>query len=178
MSEPRHSIWMNPWTITIVGAVIAGIILAFVLPTLKSNSPPGTPPTESNQTATTASSTQQPVPSARVAVRYQGPIAVNSNGVDLDAIPPATNDNNPTLYQDAGGVLRTYNATVAVWTGSSMPTYSQCHNLALTQGGGASPQLTSGLDVCVITAAGHTAYVQISNQSTNGWEAHVTVWNQ
>jgi hypothetical protein len=178
MSESQHSFWMNPWTYTIAGTAIAAIVAGLVVPILtgSSSSPQGPPPT--SQSSPTASNSPGPATSASVAVRYQGPIAINSNGVELDALPPTTGGNVYTLYEDAGGRLNTYQGTVAEWTGSSPPTYNQCRNLVLTQGGGSPPQLTTGLEVCVLTADERTAYIRVMRQSANGWEAHVVVWNQ
>jgi hypothetical protein len=116
-------------------------------------------------------------------VRYQNTIAINGNGMDLDALPPASGAipayyNSVTIYEDAGGRLNSYGAPFPEWTGSSAPTYSQCHNLVLTQGGGDPIQLASGLAVCVLTADGRTAYVKITSPSSNGWAAQVTIWNK
>jgi hypothetical protein len=118
-------------------------------------------------------------PSAAAVVRWQGSVAINNNGIELDDVPPATNVSAYT-FRDYGGFLITGNGSFAVWTGSSIPTYSQCHTLALTHAGTDNVQLTSPMEMCVLTGSGRTAYVKITSMSVDGStaKAHVTVWNQ
>jgi hypothetical protein len=126
----------------------------------------------------TKSAGQTP-PSIRTVVRWHGSVAINGSGIELDDLPPMTNVSVYT-FRNYGGLLVPGNGSTAVWTSSSAPTYSQCHTLVQTHGSAAEVQLTSGMEMCVLTGGGRTAYVHITNLSSDGSTAgaQVTVWNQ
>ena len=161
--------WVAFWTVAGGMAAVIGLLLTFFGPSSGSGPSSGPHSTASGSTPGVAPTTPT--------VRWQGPIAINGSGVDLDALPPTTGGQNYTLYEDAGGGLDISSGTFAEWTGSSPPTYRPCHNLVVAQGGSRSFQLTSGLEVCVLTQGGRTAYVKVTGQSANGWGAQVIVWN-
>jgi hypothetical protein len=111
-------------------------------------------------------------------VRWQGAIAINSNGIELDDVPPTTGGSTYT-FSNSGGSLVSGNGSYAGWAGPA-PSYDQCRTFALTHGSTSSLQLTSGLDLCVRTGAGRTAYVKITSLNANGTtaEAQVTIWGE
>jgi hypothetical protein len=118
-------------------------------------------------------------PSGTAVVRWHGSVAINDSGTELDDLPPMTNVSVYT-FRNYGGLLIPGNSSIAVWTGSSVPTYSQCHTFVQTHGDTANLQLTSGMEMCVLTGGGRTAYVHITSLSSDGSTAgaQVTVWNQ
>ncbi len=120
-----------------------------------------------------------PPPAQASAVRWHGPIAINSSGIELDDVPPITGASTST-FTNSGGYLLSGNGSYAVWRGSSAPSYRQCHTLVQTQGSTSSIQITSSLDLCVRTGAGRTAYVKITSVSSDGStaQAQATIWNQ
>jgi hypothetical protein len=114
-----------------------------------------------------------------VIVRWHGSISISDPGIDLDDLPPTTDQSNFTVWNDGGQLEVGTNVTFAAWNGAAKPGYTQCHDWVLTHGV-QQLQLTTGLDLCVLTAGGRTAYVTItslsgSNTTTAGAEA--TVWN-
>jgi len=117
-------------------------------------------------------------------VRWHGSITIGWFGIELDALPPTANTGTgSSTIRDQSGELTSGNngGTYAQWTGSSAPTYDQCHNWVLTNGNNSSPlPLTSGMQICVLTGSGRTAYVNITSLSSDGSAAHAqaTVWNQ
>lgn len=164
------------WSTVIAGLIVAGIIGIYHSLTASSGAVKGSAVNASSSTP--VSNTPSLVPSTTAAVRWQGVIAINGSGVELDALPPTTGGNIYTLYEDAGGNLNSYQGSFAEWTGSSTPNYPECHNLVLTQGSTNPLQLTSGLEVCVLTGSRRTAYIQVTSQSANGWQAQAIVWNR
>jgi hypothetical protein len=112
-------------------------------------------------------------------VRWHGPIAINSSGIELDDVPPMTGATVFT-FTNSGGYLLSGNGSYAIWQSSSAPTYSQCRTLVQTQGSTSSLHLTSSLDLCVRTGAGRTAYVKITSLSSDGStaQAQATIWTQ
>jgi hypothetical protein len=108
-----------------------------------------------------------------------GSIAIADPGIDLDDLPPATDPSSFTVWNDGGQLQSGTGVTFAAWNGAAKPGYSQCHDWVLTHGV-TQLQLTTGLNMCVLTAGGRTAYVTItslsgSNTTTAG--AKATVWN-
>jgi hypothetical protein len=125
--------------------------------------------------------THGPIAIPTVAVRYQGPVTIGVGGIELDTLPPTTNGSTDTvLYGD--GFLEAAagtSGTIAAWTGSPNPTYSQCKALVVPNGV-TSLQVTPGMDVCVLTESGRMAYLKNVTVSAGGQTvtAEVTVWNQ
>lgn len=182
MDNSRHSFWMNPWAYTIVGGVIAAVVAAVVIGTLKATPSPSPTPTLPGQTSTPAITSPGSTSSATAAVRWHGRITINFNGIELDAKPPTTNSSSYTFALFGGATSSTLdsgNGTFAAWTGSPNPTYSQCHTWVKSNGG-TSLQLTDGMDLCVLTGSGRTAYVKNISLSSNGQTAmaEAKVWTQ
>jgi hypothetical protein len=149
-----------------VGTVAGGVVHSVT-------SAPRSPP------APSAKPTGQTPASGGTVVRWHGSVAINGSGIELDDLPPMTNVSVYT-FRDYAGLLVPGNGSIAVWAGSSAPTYDQCHTLAQTHGSTASLQLTSGMEICALTGGGRTAYVHITRLSSDGSTAgaQVTVWNQ
>ncbi|HVB44148.1 MAG TPA: hypothetical protein VNF47_15785 [Streptosporangiaceae bacterium] len=112
-------------------------------------------------------------------IRWQGAVAINSNGLELDDLPPTTGGSTYTVT-NSGGSLLSGNGSFATWQGTSTPSYGQCHTFVLTHGSTSALQLTSGMALCVRTGSGRTAYVKITSMSSDGStaQAQVTVWSQ
>jgi hypothetical protein len=131
--------------------------------------------------STPPTTTHGPTASPTVAVRYQGPVTIGAGGIELDTLPPTTNGSTDTvLYGD--GFLEAAagtSSTIAGWTRSPNPTYSQCKALVVPNGV-TSLQVTPGMDVCVLTESGRMAYLKNVTVSADGQtvSAEVTVWNQ
>jgi hypothetical protein len=142
-------------------------------PTVTTATPPA-PPTVS--TSPTVSGSVAPV---SLKPRWQGTITIGDPGIELDGLPPtaAQNPNNFTFWDDAG-TLDSGNGTFAAWNGPSNPNYAQCHSWVLTHGV-TSLELTNGMQICVLTGSGRTAYVTITNLPADGNDAsaEATVWN-
>jgi hypothetical protein len=96
--------------------------------------------------------------------------------VELDAKPPTTNGSSYT-FNEIAGYLHPGNGQIAEWTGASAPAPAECHDWALSNGV-EQLQLTSGMQLCVLTASQRAAYVKITSVSADGnsAEATVTVW--
>jgi hypothetical protein len=97
--------------------------------------------------------------------------------VELDALPPSTSGSSYT-FNEIAGYLHPGNGQMAEWTGSSAPTHAQCHDWTLSNSA-QQLQLTSGMQLCVLTASQRTAYVEITSVSADGNSARAiaTVWN-
>jgi len=111
-------------------------------------------------------------------VRWQGPIGIGGQGIDLDDITPTVDPSSYTLSDTSGVLQADTGVTFAVWTGAANPSYAQCHQWVLTHGT-QQIQLVTGMQLCVLTAAGRTALVTITSLSNdnNTAEAEATVWN-
>jgi hypothetical protein len=167
----------------IITGVIIGVIVGVVLWSLGIGG--GTPqtlpsptPTPPSQTPTPPTTSTQPPPSASSAVWSHGPITIGQTGVELDARPPTTSGSSYT-FNEIAGYLHPGNGQIAEWTGSSAPTPARCHDWALSNSV-QQLQLTSGMQLCVLTASQRTAYVVITGVSADGNSATATatVWNQ
>ena len=112
-----------------------------------------------------------------MAVRFQGPITINGVGIDLDDNPPTVGLNSYTLSDTSGVLSADTNVTFAVWTGAANPSYAQCHEWVLTNGA-QEVQPATGMQLCVLTAAGRTALLTITSVSSSNStaEAQATVW--
>jgi hypothetical protein len=128
-------------------------------------------------TAHPSGSTVQTPASLSSSVRFHGTITIGQTGVELDANPPTTNGSSST-FNDIAGYLHPGNGQIAEWTGSSTPTPGQCHERAQTNAV-QQLQLTSGMQLCVLTQNQRTAYAAVTSVSADGStaQATVTVWN-
>jgi hypothetical protein len=139
------------------------------------NTGPSSTPSTSVSTSTAPTSTT---------VRWHGPITIGWFGIELDALPPtASTGTSSYTIRDQSGELTSNgsNGTYAQWAGSSAPSYDQCHSWVLTNGNNSSSLLlTSGMQICVLTRSGRTAYVNITSLSSDSSAAHAQaiVWNQ
>jgi hypothetical protein len=155
-------------------AAIATILtFIFTQPWHHSHSP--SPPTPSGSTLP---STIPSTGGSMQAIRWQGPITINQQGVELDAIPPSYAGSSTLFFLlgagktvEAGG-----GAFMADWTGSSIPTSSQCQNQMLTSNVGVV-DFFEGQEICVETQEKHIAYIRVTSVSNNSVEAQATVWN-
>lgn len=158
------------------------------------------PPTTSGTAATSAptsgassgeggAASLPPNPSAG-SIRWRGSVTIPNGGgdggfLDMDQLPPAdTTAGYLAWFVGAGGCATSsciYDSglDVSMWTGSRPPDYSQCQESAQTHGLGVQyvPAQTS-TELCLITAAGHTAFLQVTgiDTSTNTASANVTIW--
>jgi hypothetical protein len=160
---------------TVVGATVA--VLAFVS---GGSSPPVPSPSQANQTPIPVITSPGSAPSPKLAVQYHGSITIGQSGLELDALPSPTppGSANTTFY--INGILYIGgNGTVAAWTGSPNPTYGQCRARVGPNGVPNLP-VTPGMDLCVLTGGGHTAYLKNISVSSDGLTimAEATVWNQ
>lgn len=94
---------------------------------------------------------------------WSGPIAIASGGggIDLDYNPPTHGSDNLTYdpfngFQSSSGDYR-----LASWTGSSPPGRDQCTHFVGTHSYTSLPA-QSGSSYCLLTAGGHTAYLQVT----------------
>jgi hypothetical protein len=186
--HPYWFFWLTAGLATIVAAIIG---ISVTHSSTGSSSNPGSsksaPVSPSSPSATPASTPPPgPGPTAPTStmVRWHGPITIGWFGIELDALPPTANTGTgSSTIRDQSGELTSGNngGTYAQWTGSSAPTYDECHNWVLTNGNNSSPlPLTSGMQICVLTGSGRTAYLNITSLSSDGSAAHAqaTVWNQ
>lgn len=113
---------------------------------------------------------------------WSGPIAISSNGggIDLDFIPPTSGPNSLIFDQINGFRSSTGNYHMAQWNGASTPSRDQCTRFVDAH------QYTSlpaqpGSAYCLLTGAGHTAYLQVTNIDANldngTVYARVTIWD-
>lgn len=127
--------------------------------------------------STSASASTAP---SSTTVRWHGQITIGNFGIELDDLPPITNGSSYTFRDVSGALISNGNGTYAPWTGASPPTYGQCHDWVLTNGDASPLPLRSGMELCVRTGGGRTAYVKITSLSSDGFTAHgqAIVWNQ
>ncbi len=116
---------------------------------------------------------------SRTGIRWQGSVALNSSGVQLDNVPATTGSSTYTVA-NSGGALFPGNGTIAVWTSANDPSYAECRNFVLTHGTTNSVQLTSAQDICVRTGDGRTALLKVTSVASDGStaEAQAIVWGQ
>jgi hypothetical protein len=116
-------------------------------------------------------------------VRWHNSMTIGTKGVQLDALPPTSDGITASLYFDAGPFhpvwLETTEGTIyAIWNNSSQPTRDQCYDWLqnhVTLATSISP--TRGLDLCVRTGQGRTAYMTVTSVSRDSLTADVIVWN-
>lgn len=170
----------------VVGAVIVGlfgIITPLIIGSSHTNPPgpassapaPGTANSLSSSSSAGQASGQTPgSPSA--SDWWHGQITIGQTGVELDARPATTNGSSYT-FNEIAGYLHPGNGQIAEWKGSSAPTPAQCHDWVLSNSS-QQIQLTSGMQLCVLTASNRTAYVEITGVSADGNSATASaiVW--
>jgi hypothetical protein len=185
MSTSRHPLRerLTSTAGKIITGVIIGVLVGVVLWSLgigggTPNALPSPTPTLPGQTPTPPTTSRQPIPSASPAFRWHGQITIGQTGVELDARPPTTSGSSAT-FNEIAGYLHPGNGQIAEWTRSSAPTPAQCHDWALSNSV-QQLQVTSGMQLCVLTASQRTAYVVITSVSADGnsAKATATVWNQ
>jgi hypothetical protein len=162
--------------------VIAGAIIGPLVNAALNHSGSGNPtpvPTVTTGTPSASPTMTGSVIPASLKPRWHGTITIGDPGIELDGLPPTTaqNPNNFTFWDDAG-TLESGNGTFAAWNGASNPSYAQCHSWVLTHGV-TSLELTSGMQICVLTGGGRTAFVTITDLPADGNDAsaEATVWN-
>lgn len=94
---------------------------------------------------------------------WSGPIAIASGGggIDLDYNPPAHGPNDLTYNPYNGFGSSSSNYQMAQWNGSSPPSRDQCTRFVDTHSYTSLPA-QSGSSYCLLTAGGHTAYLQVT----------------
>jgi hypothetical protein len=113
---------------------------------------------------------------------WSGPIAIASGGggIDLDYNPPTHGSNNLTFDPFNGFRSDTGNYKMAQWNGSSPPSRDQCTHFVNTHSYTSLP-VQSGSSYCLLTAGGHTAYLQVASIDTtldNGTVyVRTMIWN-
>jgi hypothetical protein len=154
--------------------LLAGAVHLWPFATASSSA---TGPPSSSSPASTGQTNGQTAGSPSVSRWWHGPITIGQTGVELDARPPTTSGSSNTFFEIAG-YLHPGNGQIAEWTGSSAPTPAQCHDWALSNSVQQLP-LTSGMQLCVLTASQRIAYVKITSVSPDGNSAMATaiVWN-
>jgi len=143
-------------------------------PSTVTTSPPSISPTVTASTTTSGS-----IAPVSLKPRWHGTITIGDPGIDLDGLPPAVEQNpNDFTFWDDAGTLESGNGTFAAWNGGSNPDYAQCHSLVVTNGV-SSLGLSAGLELCVLTGDGRTAYVTITSVPADGNDASAvaTVWS-
>jgi hypothetical protein len=117
-------------------------------------------------------------------VQWQGSLTFGKNGSSLDQIPPSDSPPYPDIYyvgssNSASGYDFATSWSMALWTGSGVPSRSQCYSLIA---GSASNGVVTpdGSLICVKTEAGRIAVVQVQSVDTtsNIVTAYVRVWAQ
>jgi len=176
-SKKRERVSRKTWILAgapilaaVVGAIITGIF------TLASH--PGgqvVPPTPSLSSPSHSKDSATP----NMVPRWQGQIGIGNLGIDLDDLPPTVDPNTFTLAVVSGDLQVGPNARFAAWTGAANPSYAQCHEWVLTNGTQQDEGAATGMQLCVLTAAGRTALVTITGLSNDDAtaEARATVWN-
>lgn len=123
-------------------------------------------------------------------IRWSGSVTIPNAGggsgfLNLDQLPPSDTAGylgwSVGASACAGGTcVWAYGIDVSIWTGSGPPPdYSQCREWAQTHGlGDLYIPAQTGTELCLITAAGHTAFLQITgiDNSTDTASANVTIW--
>jgi len=97
---------------------------------------------------------------------WSGPIAIASGGggIDLDYNPPTHGSDNLTYDAYNGFQSSSGDYKMAQWTGSSTPSRDQCTHFVDTHSYTSLPA-QSGSSYCLLTAGGHTAYLQVTGMN-------------
>ena len=133
-------------------------------------------PTDSSSTSAAPSSVASGHPV------WSGPIAIASagGGIDLDYNPPTHGSNDLTFDPFNGFGSSSGNYQMAQWNGSSPPSRDQCTHFVDTHSYTTLPA-QSGSSYCLLTASGHTAYIQVTGIDAtldNGTVyARAAIWN-
>ena len=176
---------------SLVTAAAAAVIALVLWPSNSKNSAADSV-TQSSSRASTSSRPTATVSSATVSgsdpVQWQGQVLITVSGTDLDSVPV---DNGASIQisslYDESGLSTSYalgglpnGGNLAVWTGSTAPTRSQCYNEVSSQGV-STVTVSDGTVVCVITAQERVALVKVvDDQADNadGILTDATVWSQ
>jgi len=117
-------------------------------------------------------------------IQWQGSITFGKNGVSFDDIPPSDSDVYTDLsYVDSSNSSSGYNFAaswgMALWTGSGVPSRTQCASL-LTGSSGSGVVAPDNSLICVKTLSNRVALVQIQSVDTANdvVSAYVRVWAQ
>jgi len=123
-------------------------------------------------------------------VQWHGQVLISSSSVDLDSVPVNNGaTSHVSIYDSSTGfgnapyglsALPYGSMTLAVWSGSTPPTRSQCYDEVSSQGAN-EVSVADGTMVCVITVDGRVALVQVTDDQAESGEAimaEVTVWSQ
>lgn len=141
--------------------------------------------TQSSSAARSSSAAATPAVSGADAVQWQGHVLITINQVDLDSVPVNNGGGSQvSVYDSTIGSAAQLSAlpygsfTLADWTGSGVPTRSQCYDQVSSQG---VDQVTvsNGTYVCSITAGGRVALLKVLDDQANdgnGILVDATVW--
>jgi hypothetical protein len=145
-------------------------------PNVAASNTPATGPATTGS-AQSSGSTVQATASPSSSPRFEGTVTIGQTGVELDASPPATNGSSYT-FNEIAGYLHPGNGQIAEWRGSSNPGPQRCHDWAQANSV-QQLQLTSGMQLCVLTQDQRTAYVHVTSVSADGSTAQATaiVWD-
>jgi hypothetical protein len=171
--------------VCVIVAAIVGPVVSHALNENAGTSPAPTPGASSAE----AGSGSLPSTLSPESIRWSGSVTIpNASGdsgfLNLDQLPPSdtAGDLGWSVGASAcagGSCVWASGLDVSTWTGSGPPDYSQCREWAQTHGlGDAYIPAQAGTELCLITAAGHTALLQITgiDNSTNTASANVTIW--
>ena len=122
-------------------------------------------------------------------VQWQGDVVITVNGTDLDSVPVDNGASTQvsSLYDESGFGSSPFTfgglpngGNLAVWSGSTTPTRSQCYDEVASQGV-SEVSIIDGTVVCVTTAQDRVAVLKvIDDQADNGdgIQVDATVWSQ
>jgi hypothetical protein len=187
--DPRSPFWKKPWLPWLgpVFGLAVAVIGISIWPAVRGIGHPAPHPSPSNSSAVVLRSSPATAISSRPtsatlgsppAVWWQGRITITWPGIQLDAKHPSESQSYCTFFLVADYLHPCGNSLFAAWTESSAPTPAQCHDWAQSNSV-TQLQLTSGMQLCVITDMQRPAYVNITSVSSDGStaEANVIVWN-
>lgn len=193
----------NPTVLAALIAAVATVVVAVLQlgsnddnsgapenkPAVTSGSQTGVPvqPAESDS----PSLSDTPAPSAPVtsdsnASQYTRTVRIAETGPDLDVDPPKLDHSSQDVRlalidpPRITGYGVTSQPSLALWSGSAMPTRKECSDLLSTQGV-PTVEVKKGTVVCIQTDAGRIAVLTItstSNDFSTGEMAQVTVWSE
>jgi len=184
----------HPILTALIGAVALIVAAIITVVFAHGGSGGGSPQLSSSSISSTSSaeagSGSLPSTLSAGSIRWSGSVTIpNADGgsgfLNLDQLPPSDTAGylgwSVGASACAGGTcVWAYGLDVSIWTGSGPPPdYSQCREWAQTHGlGDAYTPAQTGTELCLITAAGHTAFLQITgiDNSTDTASANVTIW--
>jgi hypothetical protein len=122
-------------------------------------------------------------------VQWQGSVLISFNDVDLDSVPVNNNaSENASIVNSSSPIQGEYSLeslpfqspSLAIWSGSTSPTWAQCYSQVSSQGVD-SVDVTDATMVCVSTVGGRIALLKVTDDQADGDVgvlAEVTVWSQ